>query len=38
MYKLLACIQPLEAVEEKLEMWNESGNFILYLSLDVNLY
>ncbi|XP_047966701.1 protein NUCLEOLAR COMPLEX ASSOCIATED 4-like isoform X2 [Salvia hispanica] len=25
MYKLLACIQPLEAVEEKLEMWNESG-------------
>ncbi|KAL1565888.1 protein NUCLEOLAR COMPLEX ASSOCIATED 4-like isoform X2 [Salvia divinorum] len=25
MYKLLACIQPLKDVEEKLEMWNDSG-------------
>ncbi|XP_057805886.1 protein NUCLEOLAR COMPLEX ASSOCIATED 4 isoform X1 [Salvia miltiorrhiza] len=28
MYKLLACIQPLEAVEEKLEMWNDSGTLL----------
>ncbi|XP_047955826.1 protein NUCLEOLAR COMPLEX ASSOCIATED 4-like isoform X2 [Salvia hispanica] len=28
MYKLLACIQPLEAVQEKLEMWNDSGTLL----------
>ncbi|KAL1541204.1 protein NUCLEOLAR COMPLEX ASSOCIATED 4-like isoform X2 [Salvia divinorum] len=28
MFKLLACIQPLEAVEEKLEMWNDSGTLL----------
>ncbi|XP_047955824.1 protein NUCLEOLAR COMPLEX ASSOCIATED 4-like isoform X1 [Salvia hispanica] len=29
MYKLLACIQPLEAVQEKLEMWNDSAGTLL---------
>ncbi|KAG6403673.1 hypothetical protein SASPL_135901 [Salvia splendens] len=28
MYKLLACIQPMEAVEEKLETWNDSGTLL----------
>lgn len=32
MFYLLARIQPLQAAEEKLEMWNDSGN-ILLLSL-----
>lgn len=40
MYKLLACIQPLEAVEEKLEMWNDSGhiaNLSCHLSFVVDV-